>query len=459
MKGFLVAGPASGVGKTTTSLALCAALRARGLTVQAFKCGPDFLDTGHLSAVTGRPARNLDGWMLDEAANRNTFVHATADADIAIVEGMMGLFDGISGQADRGSAAEIAKWLSLPVILVLDASNSARSIAAVLRGFEVFDPALRFAGVVLNGVAGQSHYRTLRDAVRSTSSTPLLGWLPREESVRIPERHLGLRTAQEEPAWDKRKEAFAAVAEKQFALDELLRSTPDLPVELHREQRPTTSARASIGVAQDRAFCFYYQDNLDLLERAGARIVPFSPLRDAHLPKGIDALYLGGGYPEIYAPQLSANTSLATEIRAFAQQGRPIYAECGGMMYLSEQLRRSDGQVFPMTGVLPVEIEMTEGLVRFGYVEVDLMRDCLLGTKGTALRGHSFHYSRSAATREMPAAFHARYTLSGKSEEEGVVFRNVLASYVHLHFGGAPSIATTFVRTAEEIAHSLAEAR
>lgn len=459
MKGFLIAGPASGVGKTTTSLALCAALRARGLTVQAFKCGPDFLDTGHLSAVTGRPARNLDGWMLDEAAIGKVFAHATTDADIAIVEGMMGLFDGISGQGDRGSTAEIAEWLSLPVILVLDASKSARSIAAVLRGFEVFDPALRFTGVVLNGVAGESHYRMLGDAIRSTSPTPLLGWLPRDDSVRIPERHLGLRTAQEEPEWDQKTEAFAALAEKQLALDELLRSTPDLPAELYREQRPAISARVSIGVAQDRAFCFYYQDNLDLLERAGAKIVPFSPLRDAHLPKGIDALYLGGGYPEIHAPQLSANTSLAAEIRAFAQEGRPIYAECGGMMYLSEQLRRGDGQVFPMTGVLPVEIEMTNRLVRFGYVEVELMRDCLLGTKGTALRGHSFHYSRSTANRELPEAFHARYTLSGKNEVEGVVFRNVLASYIHLHFGGAPSMAAAFVNATEEIAHSIAEAR
>jgi cobyrinic acid a,c-diamide synthase len=459
MKGFLVAGPASGVGKTTTSLSLCAALRARGLTVQAFKCGPDYLDTGHLSAVTGRPARNLDGWMLDEAANRTVFVRAAADADIAIVEGMMGLFDGVSGQGDRGSAAEIAKWLSLLVILVLDASKSARSIAAVLRGFEVFDPTLRFAGVVLNGVAGESHYQMLKDAIRSTSPTPLLGWFPRDESVRIPERHLGLRTAQEEPSWDQKTEAFAALAETHLALDELLRSAPDLLIEPHREQRPTTSARVSIGVAQDRAFCFYYQGNLDLLEQAGARIVPFSPLRDVHLPKGIDALYLGGGYPEIHAAQLSANTSLAAEIRAFAQEGRPIYAECGGMMYLSEQLRTSDGQIFPMTGVLPVEIEMTSKPVRFGYVEVELMRDCLLGTKGTALRGHSFHYSRSTATRELPEAFHARYTLSGKNEVEGVVFRNVLASYIHLHFGGAPSMAAAFVNATEEIANSIAEAR
>jgi len=459
MKGFLIAGPASGVGKTTTALALCAGLQARGLSVQAFKCGPDFLDTGHLAAVTGRPARNLDGWMLDEAANREVFARAAADADIAIVEGMMGLFDGVSGQGDKGSAAEIAKMLSLPVILVLDASKCARSIAAVIRGFEVFDPMLRFAGLVLNGVAGESHFRTLEDAIRSTSPTPLLGWLPREECVRIPERHLGLRTAQEESEGVGKTKAFAAFAEKYLALDELLRSEPVLPVELYPAQRPTTSSRVSIGVAQDQAFCFYYRDNLDLLERAGARIVPFSPLRDAHLPDGLDALYLGGGYPEIYAARLSANGSLAAEIRAFAAEGRPIYAECGGMIYLSRQLQTSDGQVFSMTGVLPLDIEMTDKLVRFGYVEVELRRECLLGNKGTVMRGHSFHYSRLAATGELPAAFHARYSISGKSRDEGVMFRNVLASYIHLHFGGSPSIAAKFVRVAEEIAHSLVEAQ
>lgn len=459
MKGFLIAGPASGVGKTTTALALCAGLQARGLSVQAFKCGPDFLDTGHLSAVTGRPARNLDGWMLDEAAIREVFARAAEDADIAIVEGMMGLFDGVSGQGDKGSAAEIAKMLSLPVILVLDASKSARSIAAVIRGFELFDPMLRFAGLVLNGVAGESHFRTLEDAIRSTSPTPLLGWLPREERVRIPERHLGLHTAQEESEGVGKTQAFAAFAEKYLALDELLKSEPVLPVELYPAQRPTTSARVSIGVAQDQAFCFYYRDNLDLLERAGARIVPFSPLRDGHLPDGLDALYLGGGYPEIYAARLSANGSLAEEIRAFAVEGRPIYAECGGMIYLSRQLQISGGQVFSMTGVLPLDIEMTDKLVGFGYVEVELMRECLLGDKGTVMRGHSFHYSRLAATSELPAAFHARYSISGRSGDEGVMFRNVLASYVHLHFGGSPSIAAKFVRVAQEIAHSPVEAQ
>src|SRR5580700_1180115 len=197
MKGVLIAGPASGVGKTTISLAISAGLCGRGLKVQAFKCGPDFLDTGHLSAVTGRPALNLDGWMLNREHICEAFSEATADADFAVVEGMMGLFDGISGEGEKGSAAEIAKILSLSVVLVVDASKSARSIAAVIRGFEVFDPELRFAGLMLNGLAGESHFRLLSDAITRNCSTPILGWLPQDPAVRIPERHLGLHTAAE----------------------------------------------------------------------------------------------------------------------------------------------------------------------------------------------------------------------------------------------------------------------
>lgn len=458
MKGFLIAGPASGVGKTTVSLTLCAAFRARSLNVQAFKCGPDFLDTGHLSAISGRAARNLDGWMLDEACNRETFLHAAADADIAIVEGMMGLFDGVSGQGDKGSSAEIAKLLSLPVILVLDASKSARSIAAVVRGFEVFDPMLRFAGLVLNGVAGESHFRLLEEAIASTSPTPLLGWLAREESVRIPERHLGLHTAQEETDLGERTRAFAALGEKHLALDRLLKPEYDLPLQPQNARKPSLTPRISIGVAQDQAFCFYYQDNLDLLRQAGAKIVPFSPLHDSQLPPGLDALYLGGGYPELHAERLSLNISLAADVRAFADAGRPIYAECGGMMYLAESLQTRDGRLFPMASILPLRIEMTGRLVGFGYVEADLMQDCLLGKKGYALRGHSFHYSHSTPSGEAPPAFHARYSLSGETRAEGCAVRNVIASYLHLHFGGKPSIAAEFIRVAEENTRRIAEA-
>lgn len=354
MKAFLIAGTASGVGKTTVSLALCAALRTRGLCVQAFKCGPDFLDTGHLSAISGRPARNLDTWMLDAESNRKIFARAAIGADVAIVEGMMGLFDGVSGGGEIGSSAHIAKLLALPIILVLDASKSARSIAAVVRGFETFDPQLQFAGLVLNQVAGESHFRLLADAIRSTSATPLLGCLPRENSVAIPERHLGLRTADEESSTVERARSLAALAEKHLNLDQL-RQAVDANLISHQTQpAKPKEPEIKLGIARDRAFCFYYQDNLDLLEAAGAKLIAFSPLADAELSQDLDAIYFGGGYPELYARQLSANRSFLRSLRSFANSGRPIYAECGGMMYLAEELRTREGEVFPMASLLPL---------------------------------------------------------------------------------------------------------
>jgi cobyrinic acid a,c-diamide synthase len=277
MKAFLIAGPASGVGKTTVSLAIAAALHGRGLRVQGFKCGPDFIDTWHLSAVTTRPARNLDGWMLDSDGNRTVFAEGCTGADFAIVEGMMGLFDGISGQGEKGSSAEIAKLLSVPVILVLDASKSARSIAAVIRGFEVFDPQLHFAGVVLNGVGSEGHYRLLADAITQNCSTPILGWLPLEKAVHIPERHLGLHTA-DEMNWPEKREALRTFAENRLDLDRLLGSQFDSPVAEPGVGASDANSRVRIGVARDEAFCFYYQDNLDLLRVAGAALVEFSPL-------------------------------------------------------------------------------------------------------------------------------------------------------------------------------------
>lgn len=458
MKAFLIAGPASGVGKTTVSLALAAAFRARGIRVQGFKCGPDFLDTGHLSAVSGRPARNLDGWMLDAGANRAAFAEASIDADVAIVEGMMGLFDGISGEGEKGSAAEMAKLLSLRVILVLDASKSARSLAAVIRGFEVFDPALRFAGLVLNGVASDGHFRLLADAIYQNCSTSILGWLPQERSVHIPERHLGLHTA-DEIDWREKREALRAFAENHLDVDGLLTEEFDLQLDHSRATVPNVATRVTIGVARDEAFCFYYQDNLDLLQAAGARLVEFSPLRDKHLPPGTDALYLGGGYPELHAEWLSVNSTLAQDIRDFAASGRPVYAECGGMMYLGERLRTADGKEHTMVSVLPVQTQMTDKLVRFGYVEIELMQDCLLGVKGTLVRGHSFHHSECETARALAPAFQARYTLSGKSGPEGYLCDNVLASYIHLHFRGDVRIAERFVAAAEKQALLLSGVR
>lgn len=455
MKGFLIAGTASGVGKTTVTLAILAAMRRRGLIVQPFKGGPDFLDTGHHTRIAGRAARNLDTWMLSHEANEDVLRQNAAGADAIVVEGMMGLFDGKDGATETGSSAEIAKLLKLPVVLVLDASKSARSIAAVVLGFEHFDRELPLAGVILNRIASDRHFRMLETAIHSSCQTPILGWLPREPLISIPERHLGLRTAEESVDQEQQLDRLAALAEEHLNLDALLALDCGLglgPVP-SRQETPKTTVR--IGVARDRAFCFYYEDNLDLLRQHGAEIVPFSPLLEASLPPDLNALYLGGGYPELYAQQLSANTSMLASIRAFAASGRPVYAECGGMIYLSQQLTAADGTAHGMAGVLPLAMEMTSKLVRFGYVTVELTQDCLLGARGTVLRGHSFHYSRIVNTPTIPTSYRVQYSLSGQQEEEGYSLGNVLASYVHLHFRTAPAVAQHLV---EQARHSATEA-
>jgi cobyrinic acid a,c-diamide synthase len=451
VKGLLISGTASGAGKTTVALAIMAGLRRRGLAVQPFKCGPDFLDTGHHTRISGRTARNLDTWMLSVEANRSVLRNTARGADVVVAEGMMGLFDGKSGSTEIGSSAEIAKLLRLPVVLVVDASKSARSVAAVVLGFEMFDAELQLAGIILNRVASERHYEMLREAIEASCGTKILGWLPSEPEIAIPERHLGLQGAVEQSTEDLETmvDALASLAKKYLDLDGLLQlecglemvadlSAPAMKFELGDAVR--------IGVPSDHAFSFYYEDNLDMLREQGAEIVRFSPLHDASLPADLDAIYLGGGYPELYAEQLSGNRTMLNEVRKFAASGRPIYAECGGMLYLSESLN-VDGESYAMAGVLPLSMEMTRKLVQFGYVTVEFTEDCPLGRKGTVVRGHSFHYSRIAARGDMNTNYQVQYSMSGKDELEGFRQGNLLASYIHLHFRANPAVAESFVAT------------
>jgi cobyrinic acid a,c-diamide synthase len=386
--------------------------------------------------------------MLDGETNRAIFAKASRDADVALVEGVMGLFDGAAGGTDKGSSAEIARLLSLPVVLVLDAAKSARSIAAVVKGFECFDPALRFAGIVLNNVGSEGHYRLLESAIRSVTTTPLLGHLPVNPRIAIPERYLGLHTAEEAPAANLL--AAFAQAGRHLDLTPLLRLSWT-GAETQNQAVPDAFVRrppVRIGVARDKAFSFYYEDNFDLLREQGAEIVSFSPLGDAELPRNLDGLYLGGGYPELYADALSRNVAMLDEIRMFVKAGKPVYAECGGMIYLGQALTLLDGRTVTMAGVLPLDFEMTSELVHFGYVDVEFIEDCLLGKKETTARGHSFHCSRLCPGCAMPAAYRLKYSLSGREELEGFHLKNVLASYVHLHFRGNPALAASLVAAA-----------
>jgi cobyrinic acid a,c-diamide synthase len=449
VKGLLIAGTASGVGKTTVALAIIAGLRRRGLAVQPFKCGPDFLDTGHHTRISGRTARNLDTWMLSVEANRSVLRNAARGADVIVAEGMMGLFDGKSGSTEIGSSAEIAKLLKLPVVLVVDASKSARSVAAMVLGFEMFDAELRLAGVILNRVAGERHYEMLREAIESSCKAKILGWLPLEPAIAIPERHLGLQGAAEQAADGQEAAigAFGVLAAKHLDLDGLFELECGLEMVGVEPARVSTSASVDavrVGVPSDHAFSFYYEDNLDLLREQGAEIVRFSPLTDASLPSGLDGLYFGGGYPELHAKQLSGNRPMLEEVRTFAASGRPVYAECGGMLYLSESLS-VDEESYAMAGVLPLSMQMTNRLVQFGYVTVEFTEDCLLGRKGTVVRGHSFHHSRIASQGDVATSYQVQYSISGKEELEGFRQGNVLASYIHLHFRANPAVAENFV--------------
>jgi cobyrinic acid a,c-diamide synthase len=444
LPGFVLAGTRSGCGKTSVALGLMAALVRRGLTVAPFKSGPDFIDPGLHALAAGRPSHNLDTWMLPPEAVRGVFARACADADLALVEGAMGLFDGRSPVGGEGSAADLAAFLGLPVVLVLDAASLSRSLAAEVQGYTRFDPALRFAGLVLNRVGSEAHARSLAETLAAFApEAPLLGCLPRLEEAGLPSRHLGLVTAQDLPGALARIDLLAEACERNLDLDGLLARLPRLTPALPADPEPAPPC-VRLGLARDAAFCFVYEENLRLLRAAGADIVEFSPLAERRLPPDLDGLYLPGGYPELSAFRLSQNAGLRREILAFARSGRPVLAECGGLLYLLERLV-VDGQRFPMCGVFPFAGVMRPRRAALGYREVETTRPTLLGPAGTTLRGHEFHYS---CLDPVPQGAATAFRVSGSRgplPDEGYVADACLGTYVHLHFGSRPGAAASFV--------------
>jgi len=462
---LVIAGTHSGVGKTTVSIALMAALRRRGLRVQPFKVGPDFIDPTLHTLAAGRISRNLDGWMLEPNANLQTFTRFSADADFTVVEGVMGLFDGRDALTEAGSTAEMAKLLGLPVLLVVDASAMARSAAAIVHGYESFDQKLDVAGIIFNRVASPGHFTYLRDSVEASCRARVLGWLSPDESVTLPERHLGLFMA-DEVLNDARLDALVSWIETGVDIDELIRLARErsrsesitdtqrsmLKGDSHRveiespslQESQSFNRRPRIGVARDNAFCFYYQDNLDLLVNAGAEIVEFSPIEQERLPESLDGLYLGGGYPELHAAALAANKTMRADVARFAQSGKPVYGECGGLMYLTEMIVDQQSHAFPMVGVFPTCARMQPQLAALGYAEVQGTNPAGWLRPGEHARGHEFRYS---VIDEMPEQILRRYRVSTMAGErqEGFAIRAVLASYVHLHFGSCPRFAARFV--------------
>ena len=458
MRAFVIAAPMSGSGKTTITLGLMASLQRRGLVVAPFKVGPDFIDPGWHQSVTGRPSLNLDGWMCPELFVRATFARHAQDSDIAIIEGVMGLFDGIDGVSDRGSTAQVAKIVNAPVILVVDAKSQARSVAALVNGFAGFDPRVCIAGVIFNNVGSENHGLILREAMRnSATGISVLGCIPRDANLSIPSRHLGLVTAGETPLSPEFIDHLVDVIETHINLDEILLMGQALTLDtgVQCQGLPPTQGLTPprIAVARDMAFCFVYEDNLRLLREAGAELAEFSPLKDTALPEDISGLYLPGGYPELFAEALAANLAMKTEIRDAIVSGMPVYAECGGFIYLTKGVKGQaldnsgdQGQdLAPFVGIFPIVTRMLPRRKALGYREVELLTNTIVGTQGNIARGHEFHYSEM---EEMPGQVERAYHINKNGMDlglEGFRYKNCLASYIHLHFGSCPEMAVTFV--------------
>lgn len=472
----------SGSGKTTITAGLIAAFAARGVRVAPFKVGPDYIDPGYHTLAAGRACHNLDAWMLTPEHLRALFTRRTQEADLALLEGVMGMFDGFSGKDDAGSTAHVARILEAPILLVLDVGAMARSAAALVQGMRDFDPRVRVAGVILNRVGSEGHARMVKDAIEENVGVPVVGYLERDESLNLPERHLGLiptpeltrrldttsinrrigltstasTTQDQVEMWQGRWKAWLAALREKIAatvnLDQVLELAHTASPLAESEDDPFTfsqPARALIAVARDEAFNFIYEENLELLRAAGAEIALFSPLHDGALPRGTQALYLSGGFPEVYAAELASNEGMRAEIRDAFRAGLPIYAECGGLMYLTQEIVDAQGGHNSMVGILPGRSVMT-GRLTLGYRVVRAPRDNWLWRAGETIRGHEFHYS---VWEDRPSDLPPAYELmpsefQPQASVEGACVNNLLASYVHLHFLTRPQAAERFVSAA-----------
>ena len=431
-----VAAGGSGAGKTTVVLALLAALKRRGMRVTPFKCGPDYIDPSHHKAICGTPSRNLDTWMMGGEGARRTFANAAAKSDVAVVEGVMGLFDASSPTTLSGSTADVAATLGVPVLLVLDAKGMAGTIAPIAKGLAEFDPRVEVVGVVANNVGSSRHADILRVALDANGAPPLLGYLTRDEELSIPERHLGLTPASEHAIDSALEERLADAAERCFDIDGILAASRQ-PVPIPLSFRMPDKRRGRVALALDEAFHFYYDDNLDILRHLGYEIVHFSPIADESLPSDIDWVFIGGGFPECFADRLRDNSSMRRAIAEFAAGGGMIYAECGGLMYLSNSLTDTTGRCFEMCGVIPVDTTMESRLRSLGYREARVLDGLPFADAGAVLRGHEFHWSSARPTKasDVQPFLEVRGASGGEWTPAGFRKGNVFASYVHLYLG------------------------
>ncbi len=436
-----IAGTHSGVGKTTLTLGILASLKRRGYAVQPFKCGPDYIDPGHHTRASGCQSRNLDTWMMGKNAVVESYAKSCRFVDGAVVEGVMGLFDGASSTSLVGSSAQVAKILDLPVLLVVNARSMARSLAALVKGFATFEPGVNIVGVIANQTGSKRHVSILEESLAAADLPPLLGALPKDASWAIPERHLGLVTGfehEESLSWYER---LADAVDTHLEVEKLIALCWGPRPWWQEVQKPIQRPQSvRVAIARDAAFHFYYQDNLDRLAAAGIELIPFSPLKDQYLPEKISGIYIGGGFPEMFARQLEANRSLKAEVAAFADRGGCIYAECGGFMYLCRTLVDRDGCRREMCGVIPAETMMESRLHRLGYVEARTTSSGLFGPAGTMYRGHEFHWSSIVVDGSAQQAVEIKKPGEFSRHPEGFRLKNVWGTYVHAHFASNPEI-------------------
>lgn len=444
----MIAAPQGRSGKTIASIGICAALRQRALAVQPFKKGPDYIDPSWLSAAAGRSCRNLDLFLMPQEAMWDTFCQACRGAEVALIEGAMGLYDGLDPQGE-GSSAQVARLLGIPVILVVNTARMTRSIAAMVSGYQHFEPHTNIAGVILNNVSGSRHESKLAAALERYCGIPVLGAIPRDANLSIGERHLGLIPCREAEASTTIIDRIHHSLKSHLDLDGILsiaRSAEPFPVaEADSSAGRVCSVR--IGVMLDRVFHFYYPENLEALCRAGAELVFLDSLQDQRLPD-VDGLYIGGGFPELFLEGLEANFGLRRDIAEAIEDGLPVYGECAGLMYLCQGIRWH-GQRHEMVGALPAEVEMCQRPQGHGYVVVEVMDSNPLFPMGLTLRGHEFHHSRLSGLHGVKFAYRVRRGCGIDGEVDGIVSQNVLAAYTHLHALGVPQWADAFVSLAE----------
>ena len=450
---LVISATRGGLGKTTLALGIIGAWRKQGKRVASFKKGPDYIDAGWLGAAAGRLCYNLDPFLMEEESIRESFDQHTADADAAVIEGNRGLFDGVD-EAGTYSTARLAKVLKTPVVLILDCTKASSTVAAVVLGCRQFDPGVTIGGVILNNVASTRHETVIRKAIGQATGIPVLGAVPRREQSEFPERHLGLTPFQEHPDVDRAISAATAIAEEHLDLNGLWRLAESAPAGGTAAARPgmghnagEASAGPVIGVIRDSAFQFYYPDNLEALQRAGAVIRTINALKDRELPD-IDALYIGGGFPETQAAELAANGEFCRSLRSAAERGLPIYAECGGLIYLGRSLR-TGSNTYTMSSVLQADFVLEKRPQAHGYTVLEVDAPNPFFETGSTLKGHEFHYSHIVNVGELPPMVFSLQRGRGiDGARDGIVFKNVLATYTHLHAAGAPAWASGMVRVA-----------